>query len=94
MKNAKRTFCFPKKYFLQALPPPLGLNILWEFDARTSVPLLLLPGLSLERLRLDFFLPAAIADRSSNTPSFVVGGGFFFVRPLDDLVAQSDTNNV
>ncbi len=38
------------------------------------------------------FLPAAIADRSSNTPSCCCWGGFFC--PLDNLVAQSSTNNL
>ena len=41
---------------------------------------------------MELFLPAAIADRSSNTRS-CCWGGIFFVLPLDDLVAKSDSNN-
>ncbi len=40
------------------------------------------------------FLPAAIADRSSNTLSCCCWGGEFFSLPLDDLVAQSCTNSI
>ncbi len=44
----------------------------------------------------SFFLPAAIAIRSSNGPSCCCccWGGDIFVGPLNDLVAQSHTNNI
>ncbi len=40
------------------------------------------------------FLPAATADRSRRASSCCWGGGNVFVRPLDDLVAKSCTNNL
>ncbi len=52
---------------------------------------------------LVLILPAAIADRSSNGPSYCCcwccwcwcwWWGKKFVRPLDDIVAQSGTNNL
>ena len=50
---------------------------------------------------VSFFLPAAIADISTGQVIlrvvdvvFVGEGGIFFVRPLDDLVAQSQIQRI